>query len=315
MSQAAFVSIDVDTLASIYKGIGCRRKGGYSYAEMQIGIENILRFFASYQCSLTLFMVGEDLDFEQNIPPAKELLQAGHEIANHTMHHAQGFRFLSPEQKRAEIYEMEAICQKKLGTKPLGFRSPGWNISDDAGVILKEMNYLYDSSVFPTSFMPLLKFSHWLSMRSKPRIERSTMGQNSYMGAPHQPYRTSLEKFNVAGDDGIMEFPITISPKFHLPFTATFYLLFGWKFYSKILDGLIKRDVPIHFQFHLSDFVDYTTGEFAEQLPADRQGVYIPQALKMPYAQKEKAFRKIMDVLASNYSFRRMDQWSREHDS
>jgi hypothetical protein len=315
MSPTAAVSIDVDTLASIYKGTGCRRKGGYSYAEMQMGLQNIIQFFASYDCALTLFMVGDDLNFQQNIQPAKELLKAGHEIANHTMHHTQGFRFLPPAQKRAEIIEMESICKDRLGVKPVGFRSPGWNISDEAGPILKELNYSYDSSVFPTSFMPLLKFSHWLSMRSRPRFDRSTMGQGSYMFAPRQPYRTSGKSLNIVGKDGIVEFPITVSPVLHIPFTATFYLLFGWRIYSAILNSLIRRGVPIHFQFHLSDFVDYTSNEFVDQLPASQQGVYVPKALQMTYPQKEKAFRRMMDVIAQNYTFKRMDQWSKEYDS
>jgi peptidoglycan-N-acetylglucosamine deacetylase len=312
MNQGAVVSIDVDTLASIYKGTGCRRKGGYSYAEMQIGLENILRFFNTYHCPLTLFMVGNDLNFEQNLRPAGDMLTGGHEIANHTMHHTQGFRFLDPDQKKAEIQAMEDICLKKLGVKPVGFRSPGWNISDDAAPILKELGYIYDSSVFPTSFMPLLKLSHWLSMQSRPSIDRSTMGQSSYMFAPRQPYRAMQNRLDKKGEDGIVEFPITVSPVFHLPFTATFYLLFGWKVYSDILNALIRRNIPIHFQFHLSDFVDYTLAEFSDQMPESRQGVYVPKALRMTYAQKESAFRKIMDKIAQHYIFRRMDRWSSE---
>lgn len=150
MSLPAVVSIDVDTLASIYKGTGCQRRGGYSYAELQIGLKNIIQFFAAYECPLTLFMVGSDFQHAQNIQPAKELLSAGHEIGNHSMHHEQGFRFLTPKQKKAEIAEMETICLEKVGVKPVGFRAPGWNIADDALPILKELGYCYDSSVFPT---------------------------------------------------------------------------------------------------------------------------------------------------------------------
>ena len=312
MSPNAIVSIDVDSLESIYKGIGCRRKDGYSYAEMQIGLDNIIRFFASYQCPLTLFMVGNDLNFMQNVQPAKDALAAGHEIANHTMHHTQGFRFLTTQQKRAEVKEMEEICLEKLGVKPLGFRSPGWNMADDAALILKELGYTYDSSVFPTYFMPLLKLSHWLSMRAKPSIDRSTMGQSSYMFAPLSPYRTMKNKLGRKGKDGIAEFPITVSPFIRIPFTATFYLLLGQQIYFAVLDSLIRQEIPIHFQFHLSDFVDYTIEEFADQMPESHQGVYVPKALHMTVAEKEKAFRKIMDRIAQHFAFKRMDHWSAE---
>lgn len=310
MTLPAVVSIDVDTLASIYKGTGCQRRGGYSYAELQIGLKNIIQFFAAYECPLTLFMVGSDFQHAQNIQPAKELLSAGHEIGNHSMHHEQGFRFLTPKQKKAEIAEMETICLEKVGVKPVGFRAPGWNIADDALPILKELGYCYDSSVFPTFFMPALKGSHWLSMRSKPRLDRSTMGQNSYMHAPITPYRTAAAKLGMRGENGVVEFPITVSPGIRFPFTATFYLLFGERIYANILAGLIRRDLPLHFQFHLSDFVDYTTNEFADQMPANRQGVYIPQALQLSLDAKIAAFQKIMDKIAAHYTFTRMDRWS-----
>ena len=315
MTRNAVISIDVDTLASIYKGAGCRRSAGYSYAEMEIGLENILHFFRQYDCPLTLFMVGNDLKFSQNIQPALELIQNGHEIGNHTMNHAQGFRFLSIQEKYAEIAAMDGICRKELGVKPVGFRAPGWNVSDDAIPILKDLGYVYDSSVFPTIWMPLLKCSHWLSMRSRSRLDRSTMGQNSYISAPTYPYRSSRESLGREGLGGLVEFPIGVSSVLRIPFTATFYLLFGWGIYRDILQGFIRRDVPVHFQFHLSDFVDYTTSEFVDQLPQSSQGVYLPKALHLSYFEKEKAFRRIMELIAENYHFTRMDEWSRRYDS
>lgn len=308
----AVVSIDVDTLASIYKGTGCRRKGGYTYAELETGIQNIIHFFERYECPVTLFMVGADFQRPQNIQPVRDLLSAGHEIGNHSMHHEQGFRFLSSRQKRAEIAAMDEICREKVGVKPVGFRAPGWNIADDTLPILKELGYRYDSSVFPTFLMPALKSSHWLSMKAKPRLDRSTMGQSSYMTAPLLPYRTSAVTLGRRGENGIVEFPISVSPLIRFPFTATFYLLFGERMYSGILNELIRRDLPVHFQFHLSDFVDYTTSEFADQMPGGNQGVYVPKALLLPLETKIKAFQKMMDKIAMHYTFARMDHWSLE---
>jgi len=312
MTLRAVVSIDVDTLASIYKGTGCYHKGGYTYAELEIGIQNIIQFFKKYECPVTLFMVGTDFQHPQNIQPVQDLLSAGHEIGNHSMHHEQGFRFLSSQQKHAEIVDMDEICREKVGIKPVGFRAPGWNIADDTLPILKELEYRYDSSVFPTFFMPVLKSSHWFSMRAKSRLDRSTMGQNSYMIAPLMPYRTSAVTLGRRGENGIVEFPITVSPLIRFPFTATFYLLFGERIYSGILNELIRQNLPIHFQFHLSDFVDYTTNEFADQMPSGNQGVYVPKALVLPLDSKIRAFRKIMDKIATHYVFVRMDHWSLE---
>ena len=108
------ISCDVDTLASIYKGYGLRRQDGYTYAEFRMGLENLCRFLEPFGIKATLFMVGEDFYQPQNIPYIKAVVAEGHEIANHTLTHAQGFRLLSLEAKEAEITGMEEIPQIPL---------------------------------------------------------------------------------------------------------------------------------------------------------------------------------------------------------
>ena len=49
MKNPAAVSIDVDTLSSIYKGQGLNRPGGYTFIELRTGLENIQQFFERYQ--------------------------------------------------------------------------------------------------------------------------------------------------------------------------------------------------------------------------------------------------------------------------
>ena len=48
MSDNGCISIDVDTLSSIYKGEGCTRTGGYTFVEFRSGVENMLSFFEKY---------------------------------------------------------------------------------------------------------------------------------------------------------------------------------------------------------------------------------------------------------------------------
>ncbi|HVR40845.1 MAG TPA: polysaccharide deacetylase family protein, partial [Thermoanaerobaculia bacterium] len=137
----AAISSDIDTLASIYKGRGCRRPGGYSFAELRIGLENFSRFLARYDAKATLFMVGSDFLIETNHAPIRAAAAEGHEIANHSMNHVQGFRMLSVAEKEAEIAGMEDVCKSTIGVAPVGFRSPGWNIADDVLPILKRRGY------------------------------------------------------------------------------------------------------------------------------------------------------------------------------
>ena len=130
MKNLASVSIDVDTLSSIYKGLGLNRPGGYTFIELRSGLETIQRFFEAYHIKTTLFMVGNDFHLQSNHAAIQSIIQDGHEPANHSMTHPQGFRWLSPEQKNEELRSMGDICESVTGIRPIGFRSPGWNIDD-----------------------------------------------------------------------------------------------------------------------------------------------------------------------------------------
>lgn len=312
MSKAlpAALTVDVDTLASIYKGFGCHRPGGYTYAELRMGLENLARFLEPYQIRSTLFVVGNDFMEPANQGAIRSMAEAGHEVANHTMTHAQGFRLLSTEEKETEIAGMETICERVIGRRPLGFRSPGWNMGDDALPILKRRGYLYDSSVHPTSLMPLLKFLHWRAQSGCMPIERTTMGHMKYMFAPITPYRTSMRGFSSKGSDGILEFPLTVMPFIRLPFFATFLLAAGQTIFRGTYALLKSMACPIQFQFHLSDFVDYGHPDLAGQVP-EAHGVYVPQALRTSLAAKMNVFRNALDILADGYEFTTLEAWAR----
>jgi hypothetical protein len=306
----ASISIDVDTLASIYKGHGCRRSGGYTFTELRMGLDNIARFLDSYRIRATLFMVGNDFRYPQNLEPISMIASAGHEIANHTQSHVQGFRFLSPAEKEAEIAGMEAVCQKVTGRIPVGFRSPGWNIADDALPILQSRGYLYDSSIFPTLLTPLLKFLYWNTTQGSPSNDRTTLGSWKYMTAPVIPYQTRRQDLGHKGQSGFWEFPITVIPGPRLPFSATFLLATGFEFFHFCFRTLRAFRRPIQFQFHLSDFVDYTHPDLADQMPMEN-GSYVPQALRIPLEKKKKIFGRALDIMAAHYHFITLEQWVR----
>lgn len=307
----AAITVDVDTLASIYKGQGCRRPQGYTYAELRIGLENLARFLEPYGAKATLFMVGKDFIVPGNQSVIRAIADAGFEIANHTFSHPQGFRLLTREQKENEIGGMEELCQQVIGKKPVGFRAPGWNVGDDALSILKRRGYLYDSSVFPTLLTPLLKGLHWYAMRSRAGGDRTTLGHWYYMFAPIQPFQTGNKSLARPGDDGLVEFPISVTPWIRLPFFATFTMRTGLDLFHRSYQAIKSADFSLQYQLHLSDFVDYATPELADQVPATGKGLYVPQALGLSLAAKLDLLRPVLDKIAKDYSFFLLDDWAR----
>lgn len=305
------ISSDIDTLQSIYGGRGCRRPGGYTHAELRIGLENSCTFFDKYGIKATLFMVGEDFRRPAEHAVIRAVAAAGHEIANHTLTHAQGFRLLSLAEKEAEIAGMEDACHAVIGRRPIGFRSPGWNMGDDAIGILQRRGYLYDSSVHPMSLMPLFKFLHWWNTSQRTGGDRTTLGHLLYMFAPLKPYRSDAGSLARRGTDGLIELPLTVVPGVRFPFWATLLLASGFDLFAKCYRILRSLEYPIQYQFHLSDFVDYNEHGLAEQVPGVNVGVYVPQALRVPLKQKLELFERAIDMMAADYSFVTLEEWAR----
>lgn len=306
----AAITNDIDTLSSIYKGKGCRRTGGYDYSELRMGLKTFSNFLTPYGIKATLFMVGNDFLHKKNHDAICSIVENGHEIANHTMTHDQGFRFLSPEIKGNEITRMEQICIEVTGHRPKGFRSPGWNISDDTLSILKKGGYFYDSSIFPTLLMPLFKLLHWSFTRSLKGRARTTLGLMKYMTSPIVPYRINQNSLSKRGSENFVEFPITVIPFFRLPFFATFLLATGLKTFKLFYHILKSFKHPILFQFHLSDFVDYSHPDLVDQTPSKNQGVYVPQALMTPLADKLKIFHAAIEMISKDYYFTTLHNWA-----
>ncbi|MBM3138583.1 MAG: hypothetical protein FJZ98_10405 [Chloroflexi bacterium] len=306
----ASVSIDVDTLSSIYKGTGLVREGGYTFIELRTGLETISRFFEEFDIKTTLFMVGTDFIPKVNHAVIKSIASEGHELANHSMSHPQGFRWLTADQKIKEVAGMGEICKEITGIEPVGFRSPGWNMDDSGLPVLKRLGYQYDSSVFPTFMMPVMKAAHWASMFRQQRADRTTMGRWRYMFAPREPYRTSNRSLAEKGQDGLVEFPVTVTPFLRIPFFATLLLLLGSKPYKFFYERLRSAGQPIHFQMHLSDFVDYGLPELQDQIPSRNRGAYVPQALSTSIENKLAIFQGMIEMISRDYDFVTLKDWS-----
>lgn len=312
MKRIANISIDMDTLSSIYKGQGCTRLNGYTFIEFRSGVENLLSFFAELGIKTTMFMVGKDFLYQKNQVMIKEISKQKHEIANHSMTHPQGFRWLSIEEKENELTNMENICEEVTGRRPVGFRSPGWNVDDATIPILNKLGYVYESSVFPTSLMPLLKLSHWLSMSRQKKGDRTTMGQMDYMFAPLRPYYTSDNSLRKKGNNPLIEFPVSVSPVLRIPFFATLLLFTGIGFYKQLFRNIRAARLPIHFQMHLSDFIDYTIPDLDDQMPNASHGAYIPQSLNTPIKKKIEIFKEMIKIIAADYDFITLESWARQ---
>lgn len=111
----------------------------------------LLNIFSDYKIKVTFFVLGW---VAENYPGLISLIEKnGHEIASHGYSHKLIYNLLT-EDFRKDIKKSKIIIEDLIGKEILGFRAPGFSITDNnlwALDVLYEEGFQYDSSFFPTS--------------------------------------------------------------------------------------------------------------------------------------------------------------------
>lgn len=95
----------------------------------------VLNELSKRSMTATFFMVGGNVEKHPNL--AKEVLQAGNGIGNHTFNHLDGYR--NPDILYLEnIEKCQNIIQDSLGVSPINFRPPYGKISKSQSKLVLE---------------------------------------------------------------------------------------------------------------------------------------------------------------------------------
>ena len=107
------------------------------------GLYRVLALLAEHDIRATFYVPGHTVDHH---PEAMQAIAAGgHEVAHH------GYLHLASEGldyggQRAEL-EQGLTALGKHGIRPLGYRSPGWELMPETLAMLAELGFGYDSSL------------------------------------------------------------------------------------------------------------------------------------------------------------------------
>lgn len=238
------IQVDVDGLWVIGKLLG-RDYSEESDPVFDTGIDNLLKIFYEFGVKATFFIVAKDLESNANREIVKRIIESGHEIASHSMTHRY-LNSLSETDRFDEIASSKKVLENILGVKVNGFKAPGFAVTKDAGGMLLEAGYEYDSSVLGSSLAYLMELFSGLSY-----------SKWEMMTSPAGPYRSSRGNIFKRGKDGITEIPITTLPLLRLPIHFS-YAALGDKVYANFTRAILKRVNPefINYLFHPLDLLD-----------------------------------------------------------
>lgn len=179
----------------IYRGIGGWEKYG---SREKKNVQKILDILDTHNTKATFFVLGSFAEANPDI--VKLIHENGHEIASHGHSHIHVPK-LTPKDFREDIRRSKNFLEDITNEKIIGYRAASWSINKDSywGLeILAEENFIYDSSIFPSSFHPF--------------------GSNYFNRFPHQ--------INLLNNKKIYEFPAQVLSigKIKFPAAGGFYL-------------------------------------------------------------------------------------------
>ena len=161
--KIACINVDVDPLICYYAIHGIETSGISEDPVYIHGIRRFVELFDKNSVKGTFFITAHGFS-EKNSAVLKEIVSGGHEIADHSFSHDYQLTRLSKDEIFQEIKKNKDFLEKTAGITCKGFRSPGYNSSEDLISVLKSVGYIYDSSLFPSISYYLAK---WLLINLK----------------------------------------------------------------------------------------------------------------------------------------------------
>jgi hypothetical protein len=217
--KIASLSLDLDNRWSYLKTHGDREWEKFpSYLDTLV--PRVLAFLAQRNLKITFFIVGQDALLEENHAVLQNIAEAGHEIGNHSFSHEPWLHLEGEGKIEGEITLAAEQINRVTGQYPVGFRGPGFGVSDSTLAVLHRLGYLYDASSLPTYFGPLARlyyFRHAALSADEEQQRASLFGSLRDGLRPLKPYRCG-------GVNGLLEIPVTTLPIVRSPIHVSYIL-------------------------------------------------------------------------------------------
>jgi len=301
MTRLASLSVDLDEIHH-YRAIhGVLPEAGSRALVYDVAIPRFETWAARRRIPLTFFAVGSDAARPESAEVLSRLVQAGHEIGNHTWRHRYDLTLLSSEQMRHEVALGARAIEAATGFRPEGFRAPGYLMNDRLVDVLVASGVSYDSSVFPCPAYYAAKAAVLAAQRLGRRTSESVVDSPKVLLAPRRPYRLGRPYYRRGS--GLLELPIQVTPRLRLPVIGTALTLAG-----PALAGWLVRQVAqlefVNLELHGIDLLEARDG--LEGLARHQPD------LSVPLSRKHAVLDAVVDVLsARGFRFVRLDEAAR----
>lgn len=224
--KPAPLSLDLDNKWSYLKTHGDESWQTFpSYLETIV--PRALETLAERDWRITWFLVGKDAEDATHHDLLRSIADAGHEVGNHSHMHEPWLHQYSREELVDDLGRSHDAIEKATGRIPVGFRGPGFSLSETTLEVLQSLGYQYDATTFPNILNPVgrlyyLRTSN-LSDEEKER-RKALFGTTKDAFRANRPYRWALRDGNT-----MPEVPVTTMPLFRVPIHFSYVIWLAGK--------------------------------------------------------------------------------------
>jgi peptidoglycan/xylan/chitin deacetylase (PgdA/CDA1 family) len=288
------VSVDLDEIPNYFAIHGLPEPTGPERSLVyDVAIARLRELARELRIPMTFFAIGSDLSRPEAASALRSAHQAGFEIANHTLDHRYDFVRLGRSEIRRQVAEGAAAIERSVGEGPVGFRAPGYTVTDEVMSVLTELGVAYDSSVFPCPPYWGAKAVALAAIALRGRKSRSILDTPAVLLAPTRPYRVGKPYWKRG--EGLLELPVQVTRGPRLPFFGT-SITMGGAAMAQQLARMCAGEPLVNLELHGIDVLDARDGLDALR-PHQRD-------VAVPVARKEDALRAAIEELRTNgYSF------------
>jgi peptidoglycan/xylan/chitin deacetylase (PgdA/CDA1 family) len=253
--RLAAISVDLDEIGCYAAIHGLDVPDGCESAIYDRALPRLEELFAREGAPATFFAIGSDLARRENGEAIARLASRGHEIGNHSQSHLYDLTRRDRGVVRREIAECGEAIAAACGARPVGFRAPGYTITDDVLAVLEELGYRYDSSVFPCPAYFSAKVLALAAIRATGRKSRSIVDDPRVLVAPADPYRVGAPYWRRGA--GMLELPIGVTRDGtgRMPYIGTSVVLSGEPG-ARVLTEMIAGRPLVNLELHGIDLAD-----------------------------------------------------------
>jgi peptidoglycan/xylan/chitin deacetylase (PgdA/CDA1 family) len=291
------VSVDLDPIHCYYgiHGLGTP-PGALAHVVLRRALPRFAEMFARHRLRATFFVVGSDA--AADVAGAKQLAQlaqAGHELGNHSHTHPYELARLDRARIDDEIGRAHDVIAALAGTPPVGFRAPGYDLSERVLEALMARGYHYDSSVFPSWPYYLAKAGVMACMSLAGRRSASVLGDPRVLLAPPVPYRPGRSPFS-RGQSTLVELPVATTPGLRMWVIGTTIVGLPTAVRVRLLEAMRARRF-FNLELHGIDLIGAEEDGIPSELVARQPD------LRVPLLHKQRALEATLDRLAHDYTF------------